>query len=111
MTTNEKMKLLQTWETTICGMESEEDKLRVTLQPDPDSPFVSLLYRLETEYTKAVAKLVGDDATWLEWYWQENGMGAKNLPARSGGGQMKPVDGLRRLLELIEPPVKKGKRK
>lgn len=110
MTTDEKMKLLQTWETVICGMESEEDKLQVTLQPDRDSPFMATLYKLETEYTNAVAKLVGDTGDWLEWYWLENNMGAKGMPASRQRGKMKPVTGIRQLLELIEPPTK-GKRK
>jgi hypothetical protein len=104
MTTDEKMKLLQTWEVVICGMESEEDKLQVTLQPGADSPFISRLDILKIEYTRAVANLVDDTGDWLEWYWLENNMGAKGLPASRKQGKMKPVTSIRQLLVLIESP-------
>jgi len=68
---------LNTWKQSIVCIEDKVSSLQRIIDPHPESPFIQALHALEMEYTRSVARLVGDDNKWLEWYWLEIDMGSK----------------------------------
>lgn len=62
---------------------------------DPLSPYLSIenplhegIWAMSQAYTDQVARSVGDEFGWLNWYQLENDMGAKGYGARYAGGDV-----------------------
>jgi len=84
-------KILETWAEQIRETEDQLADLRSLLGAHPESPLVSAVLRLQRAYTDLVAERVGDNADWLNWYWQE---------CRLGQGSCS--------VELDTPPVRRA---
>lgn len=84
---------LNTWAQTIVESDTQFEALHAIVGATPESPLVLSIANMQMAYTKAVAALVGDKAEWLEWYWLENGMGAKC-------GEAGPSDDMRPIVTI-----------
>jgi len=71
MNQNEIAAELNRWKTMIESMEKATDKFHVLVGTCPDSEFFTPIYKMMELYTKAVAKIVGDEDGWLQWFWLE----------------------------------------
>jgi hypothetical protein len=57
---------------------------------------------LMSAYTESVGLAIDDQADWLNWYWMENGLGKKAMPAaRDHKRPLKKIKGLDDLLWLL----------
>jgi len=97
MDRNEKLKLLREWETKVKAFRQNIGVMSTVLKEEAIAP----LYELETEYTKAIAALVGDEEGWLDWFSNENDFGDESLPAISKCGRNIKVRSIEDLLEFI----------
>ena len=71
----------------------------------PESPPWVAVQQLQQSLTTVCAALVCDDThNWLEWYWLENAMGAKAMPAASNGNEPRPIQSLEDLAWLLGYP-------
>ena len=96
----DKLKALQVWEQVTKAVDKQFGDFE-KLFGFVESPFTDALFRMQSEYTEAVAKNVGDDSDWLNWYQFENAMGAKGYEAGIVG-DMREIKTLEDLLWLIE---------
>jgi len=71
MNQNEIAAELNQWKMTIESMDKATDKFHDLVGMNPDSAFFQPIYRMMELYTKAVAKIVGDEDGWLQWFWLE----------------------------------------
>lgn len=93
-------KILENWAETIKNTDKQIEKIQGVFN-FVESDLTDSVYKLQCEYTKAVAKQVGDfEAHWLMWYWLDNGMGSKEMCA-GYDGDISPVTGLNALEDLI----------
>lgn len=96
----DKLKALQVWEQVTKAVDKQLydfEKLFGVI----DAPFTDAIYRMQSEYTDAVAKNVGDASDWLNWYQFDNNMGEK-CSAAGNGDNMREIKTLEDLLWLIE---------
>lgn len=96
----DKLKALQVWEQTTKAVDKQLNGFE-QLFGFTESPFIDAIFRMQSEYTDAVAKSVGDASGWLNWYQFDNGMGAKDLKAGIEG-DMREIKTIEDLLWLIE---------
>ena len=96
----DKLKALQVWEQVTKAVDTQLDDFE-KLFGFVESPFTDALFRMQSEYTEAVAKNVGDASDWLNWYQFDNDMGAKGYEAGIVG-DMREIKTLEDLLWLIE---------
>jgi hypothetical protein len=81
MTTDHKVAILCAWVAHIQAMDHQRDALEAVVGSFPESPLNEAIGALQSGYTRAVAKLVGDAAEWLDWYRFDNQMGAAGMEA------------------------------
>lgn len=104
MTSATKLEYLNQWQKCYEENEKLYQKQEEIFGLSPESLAASTIWKGFTAYTKCMAKLIGDESEWLEWYWLENDMGKKGYTAGDGAKPetVKPVKNLSDLLELIE---------
>lgn len=95
-----KLELLQEWERNIKSSDEVLGKFS-ELFGCFTGPAVESIGAMQTAYTAAISRLIGDDGEWLEWYWFDNAMGANGYEA-GFNGDPKPITNIEQLLELIE---------
>ena len=100
MESKDKLKALRQWERATLEMDKQLSGFE-QLFGFTECPFIDAVYDLQLKYTKAVAKNIGDDSDWLNWYQFENGMGKKCLSA-GYDDDMREIKTLEDLLWLIE---------
>jgi len=96
----DKLKAMQVWEQVTKAVDKQFGDFE-KLFGFVESPFTDALFRMQSEYTEAVAKNVGDASDWLNWYQFDNDMGAKGYEAGIEGGT-REIKTLEDLLWLIE---------
>lgn len=103
MDIEEIRKTLHVWKETIADAEWQIDELSKLVGASPESVLIQAIHNLETEYTKSVAALVGDDNEWLDWYWLEVDMGSKdhNTVTLNNGADMRNIKTTDDLAQLI----------
>lgn len=94
--------LLANWAAKRSRLDAEYAKLKCLFGADPECSPVKAMYDTFGHYTKVLAKLVGDDDGWLDWYSWENDNGAAKLEAKASNWQEpKPIVTTDDLLFLI----------
>lgn len=81
MTQNEKIALLAEWQARTEASNRLIEPITEVLGLQVESPIHLAVWNLQEVYTKAVGKLVGDPAEWLDWYANENDFGRKHMEA------------------------------
>lgn len=97
----EKLALLAEWQARIETANHLIEPVTEVLGLSVESPIHTAVWSLQTVYTQAVAKLVGDPGEWLDWYATENDFGRK---AGDGGpsGATRPIATLADLIWVME---------
>jgi hypothetical protein len=70
-------------------------------QAQYEAPIALAVGQMWDAYTAAVAREVGDENDWLEWYCWENDMGAKGLEVTSTSGEPIKVKTVAHLARVI----------
>lgn len=73
-----------------------------------DAPIHEAAYHAISGYIDSVAKLIGDEWTWLYWYIYDNDFGEGGLAVKINGKARK-CKTVAQLIDCIEKPAKKGK--
>jgi hypothetical protein len=81
MNHTEKLNLLAEWQAHTETANRLIDPITEVLGLSVESPIHTAVWGLQTAYTKAVSKLVGDGGEWLDWYASENDFGRKHMEA------------------------------
>jgi hypothetical protein len=100
MTKDEKLAILTEWQAQIERANAGFDPLREALGYGESKPEMAFAF-LQDAYTRAIAKLVGDQDGHLAWYSLENDFGRKAEPAGKFGAE-RPIASFEDLLWLIE---------
>lgn len=96
--------LLGHWLTRFAELESAYKSAREVLGCPPDSPLIAAMYGAFDDYTKMLARVVGDEDGWLEWFLWENDAGKKGLAAKAAHQKKeRPVKTLNDLCRLLRP--------
>jgi hypothetical protein len=101
MTRDEKIQILNNWETAIEAARLFIEPVFSALFLPPENPISSGIDILAVTLTAATAKLVDDKAGWLDWYATKNDFGRKCLSAGYMGHE-KAIKSLEDLMGLIE---------
>lgn len=101
MTKTEKLAILREWAVQMETADLLIDPIADALKLTPESPIHAAIWGLQTAYTKAVGKLVGDKADWLDWYASENDFGRKHMDA-GPAGSTRPISTLDDLVWVME---------
>lgn len=96
------LNLVEQWQATAKEMSKQFDALSNVLGGDPGSPLQTAVWGMFSEYTKALAALVGDEEEWLEWYAWECDFGAKPQKMHFSDGETLLVAGPSDLLAAIQ---------
>lgn len=96
----QKMAVLKRWQDAIQTADEHFDAMNELLGLAPEGPTFSAVWALQGALTAATADLL-DDAGSVEWFWLENAMGEKGLPA-GPKGDLRPIRTLDDLLWLVE---------
>lgn len=91
---------LQTWESTWKELLKQCDALSCLTGAEFAGPLFDAIFKLASEYTKAVAEIVGDDDEWMEWYEMDNEFGRRGFEA-GRNGELRKISCVEDLLWLI----------
>lgn len=80
---------LTEWAEHISATDKAIDDFVAMCGGDLDSKFLRPFCQMQSEYTAAVGKLVGDDEEWLKYYWMECDMG--RTPRKVNGTPLKTI--------------------
>jgi len=105
MTNEEKLAMLQDWQTAYKNLDAAFDLLKPALGYLGEGDLWDASWFTFQRYTEVVSDLLGDDSGWLNWYCYENDMGAKGYEA-GYGENLRPIEDLDDLLWLIEEGAK-----
>ena len=100
MTKTEKLKTLERWARSINSTNSVIDSLHAVTGMC-DGPLIESIWKLQDFATDMAAMVVNDQGEWLEWYRNENAIGAKG---HEGGpvGKTRKIESLADLLWVME---------
>jgi hypothetical protein len=87
---------LNEWAEYIAATDKAIDDFVAMCGGDLDSKFLRPFCEMQSAYTAAVGKLVGDDESWLQYYWMDCDMG--RTPRKVNCGTLKTI---RQLAALI----------
>jgi hypothetical protein len=102
MPSNELITHLQAWMERHQAMVAMLDKLYDITQANPGSPLLAEIYGLMDSHTKAVARIVGDTAGWLDWFAYECDFGRRPHEAALKGEKLTTIRTIKQLARLIE---------
>lgn len=103
MTFTERINLLMEWEKTYYKIDAYWEKLNDLFDMYPDSPIGEIIWGTFHTYTNLVAKSIGDNAHWLEWYCWENNMGKNEYEAKASNWDVEQkITNIETLCDLIE---------
>lgn len=74
--------ILAEWMAAQRALEAALEPLYAALGADAGSPVMDSIYHVMTAHTVAIARIVGDEDGWLEWFSNETEWGARDLGAR-----------------------------
>jgi len=98
MTKSQILTALTAWKMQIDKSNEMVDTLITPLMLSPESPLYSTIWALQGALTRAVAKNVGDESEWLDWFASENNMGERAGECCPGTG--KPTRKIKTLADL-----------
>lgn len=99
MTRAQKLHALKSWAAVINESNKQIDALhKVTGMCD--GPLIESIWKLQDALTDSVAELIGDDQQSMEWFRNENAMGARGHEAGIVG-DMRKIKSVTDLLWLI----------
>lgn len=103
MKINEIACTLEMWRGRREELDAQLDALRAVLNPSPENPLFDAIEEIFTGYTVATAQLIGDEAEWLFWYWQEREMGKHpgEVVLKAGSEPIRVDRDLRTLAKVI----------
>lgn len=87
MSHEENARAIAQWQETMEELDDQQNKLADLFRCAFDAPLFEAIANLQSKYTKAVSKNVGDQWDWLLWYWLDNDMGRGVLNAVIDGEQ------------------------
>lgn len=80
---------LTEWAEQIAATDKAIDDFVAMCGGDLDSKFLRPFCEMQSAYTAAVGKLVGDDESWLQYYWMDCDMG--RTPRKVNGTPLKTI--------------------
>ena len=89
------------WQRIYGQWQAQYEVLQALTKCGPEAPIALAMGHMWDAYTAAVAREVGDENDWLEWYCWENDMGAKGLEVTSTGGKTINVKTVAHLARVI----------
>lgn len=92
---------LKEWESIYRDWQVQYATLNALTKCGPDAPITLAIGRMWDAYSNAIAREVGDENDWLDWYCWENDMGAKGLEVTSTSGKTIKVKSLAQLARVI----------
>lgn len=92
---------LTEWQRIYDQWQAQYEALQALTRCGPEAPIALAMGQMWDAYSRAVAREVGDENDWLEWYCWENDMGAKQLEVKSTSGKKIKVRGLAQLARVI----------
>jgi hypothetical protein len=95
------LSMLAEWQGQHAAVNNLMDGIDAGIGIDPSGLLFTKVWILFDRYSKTLSVEIGDFDGWLDWYSQENDMGAKGMTA-GYDGRKKPIETLEHLLELIE---------
>lgn len=98
MTKNQLLTALTAWKLQIDRSNQVVEAIIDPLMLSPESPIYAVIWELQGALTRAVAKSVGDEFGWLDWFSAENGMGKRAGECCPGTG--KPTRKIKTLKDL-----------
>jgi hypothetical protein len=101
MTNEEKLAMLQDWQTAYKNLDAAFDLLKPALGVLCEGHLWDAVWFTFDQYTEILEHLLDDDSGRLNWYCYENDMGAKGYEA-GYGEDLRPIEDLDDLLWLIE---------
>ena len=75
MTREQKLKLIDNLVTAYNAMHEQLDILRLSLYPDPGSPFYTAIFSLLDSAIESTSAAIGDTGKWIDWYINDNDCG------------------------------------
>ena len=100
MTAAEMLPLLREWAARHAALSKQMDALADIVGATIDGPLFDAVWLTWDAYTEHLSHRIGDGHQWLQWYCNDNDMGAKGLTARSWTLQI-DVRTLRHLARVI----------
>lgn len=92
---------LKDWESIYRHWQVQYDALNALTKCGPDAPITLAMGRMWDAYSNLIAREVGDENDWLDWYCWENDMGAKGLEVTSTSGKTIKVKTVAHLARVI----------
>lgn len=102
MTREEKLIFLEEWKENYRKVEEKCDELAEILGDIFDSPLFERIWGMFQSYTEALSALIGDESEWLDWYCYECDMGNTPMEAGRNDNDMRLIETLNDLLDIIE---------
>ncbi len=105
MSPQERVSRLRVWQETLLELDARLREL-MDLTGGVDGPLQNAINTTATQYTKAIAEIVGDVVdefgySWLEWWWLECDLGRVPREASAAGGKLHLIDSIEKLAELL----------
>lgn len=89
------------WQRMYDDWQAQYTALQALTKCGPEAPITLAMGRMWDAYTACLAREVGDESEWLEWYCWENEMGAKGLEVTSTSGKTIKVTTVAHLARVI----------
>lgn len=99
---SKELNLLQEWVDCVRRADDLRDTVAATFGTNPESKFDDAIEQNLQAYTRMVAKQVGDEGEWLDWYRFENDFGEKGLEAGPNNAPHRKICNIEDLLWLIK---------
>ena len=105
MSPQERVSRLRVWQETLLELDARLREL-MDLTGGVDGTLQNAINETATQYTKAIAEIVGDVSgpdvhSWLEWWWFECDLGRVPMKASPAGGNLRLIDSIEKLAELL----------
>lgn len=98
-----RREVLKHWRAECMAWDRYREAVTTGLGLEPEGMLFEHLCRMQDQYTRAIAELVGDQDGWLNWYAQENDYGRKGYEARArASDKLRPIRSVAQLARLIE---------
>lgn len=93
---------LRLWHDRTLALKEAWDTLNSVAGLSPESMLSHAVWTVHAEYTRTVAREIGDTAEWMDWWHYECDLGkAPRDATRQVGGAMRPVTTIDELLDVI----------
>jgi hypothetical protein len=92
---------LEEWQRVYADWMAQYQALQALTRCGPEAPIALAMGRMWDAYTACLAREVGEERAWLDWYCWENDMGAKGLEVTSTSGKTIKVRTVAHLARVI----------